>query len=77
MLHPGEGEVSEVSAFPWQLWVGQHSQVCISSPKGSLKYKMSSLLQHKPSACLQDALPPQAIVGKTPLHSESETPTRR
>lgn len=76
-VDPGEGKVSEVSALPWQLWVGQHSWVCISSPKGCLKHKMPSFLQHKPSACLQDALPPQANVGKTPLHSERHPHTDR
>lgn len=70
------GKVSEMSAFSrvtLQLWVGQHSLVWISSPKGNLKQKMPSSLQHRPSACLGDTLPLQATVSKTPF-LVSETP---
>lgn len=79
MLHLGEDKVSETGTLPsatLQLWAGQHSLVWISSPKGGLKHKMPSFLQHGPRACLQDALPPQATAGRTPRHSESDTPTR-
>lgn len=63
VLHPEEGSKSEMSAFSrdrLQLWL--RSQPGLDKlTQGHPRYKTPVFLQHRPSVCLEEALPPQAM----------------